>query len=111
MEQGADGDVEVKVAAGGEIADGAGVDATGAFFMTVNGLHGALFRAAGDGTTGENGAEEVDGGYFRFSCGVNDGDEVEDILVGFEFDKCVDVDATGEADFAEIIAHEVSDHQ
>lgn len=42
---------------------------------------------------------------------LDGGEEVEDIGIGFARDEFFDLDGAREADFAEVIAHEVDDHE
>ncbi len=105
-----DGDAERGGAVGGDVADGSGVDAAGMGFELADDLHGADLGGAGDGATGEEGAEEVVKGEAPGEGGRDGGGHLVEGLVALDGEEFVDGYGAWKGDAAEVVAEQVDDH-
>lgn len=110
VDEGADGDVELRFAIEAEVSDGAGVEAARDGLEFGDDFGGAFFGSAGDGAAGEAGGEGGDGGVSGREGAADGGDEVVDVLEFFELEHVGDLDGAEFADLAEVVAEEVGDH-
>lgn len=110
VDEGADGDVELGLMVKAKVSDGAGVEAAGGGFEFGDDFGGALFRGAGDGASGEAAAEGGEVGLVGTEGALDGGDEVVDVLEGFEAEDVGDFDGAVLADAAEVVTEEVGDH-
>jgi hypothetical protein len=107
---GADGDAELAFAVETEVTERAGVRTAGDGFEFVDDFHGAEFGRAGNAAAGETGGEGGKMCNAGAQTTFDSGDEVLDLGKTFEPDEFGDLDGAEFADFAEVIAQEVGDH-
>ena len=108
-EEGADGDVELRAAAGGEEADGAGVGLARRRFEIGDDPHGARLGRAGDG--GGRKRRREDFGNGRVGFGGDGGNELPDGGEFFRLAQAEGLDGAGTGDAAEVVARHVDDHE
>src|SRR5471030_2858030 len=106
----ADGDRHVHLAAEGQVAAGAAVDAALGDFQFVDHFHRAHFRRAGQRTGREGGTQHVEVGQAVLQLAFDVGDDVLDVRIFFDHQAVGDVDATDLGDAPQVIAGQVDQH-
>ena len=110
VNEGADGDVELRFAVEAEVADGTCVKAAIDGLEFGDDFGGTFFGRSGDGATWEAGAEGGGRGEFIAQGAADGGDEMVDVLEFFVLEHVGDLDGAEFANLAEVVAEEVGDH-
>ena len=110
-QNGAEGDAGVVVAVEAEVAYGPRVGAAFAFFEFVQDLHGADLGGAGDGSSGECGAHDIEGAAASGEFAGDMGDDVHDMAVTLDCHEVGDFHRAVFRDAADIVAGEVDEHE
>ena len=107
---GAESDAAIEVAIKAEVADGACVGATFAFFETADDFHGADLGGAADGASGEGGAHDVVGGAVRVELAADVGDDVHDVGVALDDHEFIDTYGAELGGTSDVVSGEVDEH-
>ena len=108
--EGADRDVELEARHRAAVADRAGVDLARRRLQLVDDLERAHLRGAGDRAGREGRPDQVAVGGAGAERAADRGDQVPDPRVRLGAEQAGHGDAAGDADPAEVVAHQVDDH-
>src|SRR5262249_16721848 len=101
---GAEHDAGVHGAVGGEVADGAAVDAAALGLQLLDDLHRPNLGRAGDGAGGKAGHQRAHGVVLRIDLAIDVGDDVHDVGVVLDDVALGDLDRADARHAAHIVA-------